>query len=158
MVYVCPTCQEKTGRRTVSKYQKTTHAQQFHYPTFSFRIFCTLPSCNNPLLRLLVPMFVAIRPGTGTLPLRQPELHVPHPRRRVLHTSSLNMPSGLSVVRQGLALANSVLCICNVRPHAKSAGNFAPLFLFFFLFSFIGLFLFCYQTSLFFCPPSSERE
>jgi hypothetical protein len=90
VVYVCPTCQEKTGRRTVSKCQKTTHAQQVHYPSFSFRIFCTLPSCNNPHLRLLVPVFVAIRLGTGTVPLRQPELHVPHPRPRELHTSSLN--------------------------------------------------------------------
>jgi hypothetical protein len=90
VVFVCPTCQEKTGRRTVSKCQKTTQARQLHYPSFSFPYFCTLPTCNNPHLHLLVPVFTAIRLGTGTLPLRQPELHVPHPRRRELHTSSLN--------------------------------------------------------------------
>jgi hypothetical protein len=90
VVYVCPTCQEKTGRRTASKCQKTTQARQPHYPLSPFRIFVLFRTCNNPHLRLLVPVFTAIRLGTGTLPLRQPELHVPHPRRRELHTSSLN--------------------------------------------------------------------
>jgi len=70
MVYVCPSCQEKTGRRTVSKYQKTTRTRQLHYPLI-LSYCCTLPSCNNPRLRLLVPVFVAIRLGTGTLPLRR---------------------------------------------------------------------------------------
>jgi hypothetical protein len=55
MVYVCPTCQEKTGRRTVSKCQKTTQARQLHYPFFSFPYFCTLSTCNNPHLRCWYP-------------------------------------------------------------------------------------------------------
>src|SRR5947208_2876363 len=32
VVYVCPSCQEKTGRRTVSKYQKTTCELQLPLP------------------------------------------------------------------------------------------------------------------------------
>ena len=150
MVYVCPTCQEKTGRRTVSKCQKTAHAQKLHYPTFSFSYFLySSIFCNKPLLRLLVPVFVAIRLGTGTLPLRQPELHVLHPRRRELHTSSLNDAFWSSVVRQGLTLANTVQCICNVRPHAKTRRQFT-IFFFSFIFTSVGLFLFCGQAPFFF--------
>ena len=155
-MYVCPTCQEKTGRRTVSKCQKTAHAQKLHYPTFSFSYFLySSIFCNNPLLRLLVPVFVAIRLGTGTLPLRQPELHVLHPRRRELHTSSLNDAFWSSVVRQGLPLANTVQCICNVRPHAKTRRQFT-LFFFSFILTSVGLFLFCDQASFFFFFSFSE--
>ena len=80
VVYVCPSCQEKTGRRTVSKYQKTTCELQLPLPPLCFRIV-VLFHLVTPHLRLLVPVFVPIRLGTGTLPLRQPELHVPHARQ-----------------------------------------------------------------------------
>jgi len=82
VVYVCPSCQEKTGRRTVSKYQKTTREQRLPLPHSLLPYCCTLHLVTTSRLCLLVPVFVAIRLGTGTLPLRQPELHVPHARQR----------------------------------------------------------------------------
>jgi hypothetical protein len=55
VVYVCPSCQEKTGRRTVSKYQ--TRFDTTINPIIFLPYCCTLSSCNNPLLHLLVPVF-----------------------------------------------------------------------------------------------------
>jgi len=49
MVYVCPSCQEKTGWRTVSKCQTRSamHGRQFHYPAFLLPYFCTPSYCNT---------------------------------------------------------------------------------------------------------------
>ncbi|KAH9032800.1 hypothetical protein EDB85DRAFT_1180549 [Lactarius pseudohatsudake] len=49
MVYVCSSCQEKTGWRTVSKCQTRSdmRGKRFHYPTFFLPYCCTLPYCNT---------------------------------------------------------------------------------------------------------------
>jgi hypothetical protein len=86
VVYVCPTCQEKTGRRTVSKCQKTTCNSTIPLSPSVF-LYSSILSCNNPRLRLLVPcslqyVLVLVRCHCASL-----ELHRP---RRELHTPSLN--------------------------------------------------------------------
>ena len=110
MVYVCPSCQEKTGWRTVSKCQTrpAIHERRFHYPAFLFPYFCTPSYCNTR---------TTTRVGRNTLSFWH-ELHI------IVCLSTI--PSGIRLAWWS-DKSRHVLCPCNVRPHTHALPKTQPI-------------------------------